>query len=252
MWLTKQTTFVLHSSVSFTIHLKKYQKNDRNFDYIKSFHSFAPIMENDERIIAKAHELFMRYGVRSISMDEIASQLGMSKKTLYQFFADKDHLVEQVIRLEINKNTDSCQLQYQQSENAIHEVFLAIEMVEEMLKNMNPLLLFELEKYHPKAFQQFYEHKNKFLYQIITNNLKRGIEEELYRTELPIEIMAAYRIESIFLIFNPAFNQATGRHSLDELAEAITHHFLYGIATPKGQKLIAKYIQKQPKTSSIN
>ncbi|WP_288096291.1 TetR/AcrR family transcriptional regulator [Hydrotalea sp.] len=204
-------------------------------------------MEHDERIIAKAHELFMRFGVRSISMDEIASQLGMSKKTLYQYFTDKDHLVEQVIRLEINRNTSYCHLQYNQSENAIHEVFLAIEMVEEMLKNMNPLLLFELEKYHPKAFQQFYEHKNKFLFQVITNNLKRGIEEELYRSELPVEIMAAYRIESIFLIFNPSFTQATGKHSLDELAEAITHHFLYGIATPKGQKLIAKYLQKQQK-----
>lgn len=220
------------------------KKNNRNFGNIKSFLSFALVMENDERIILKAHELFMRYGVRSISMDEIAAQLGMSKKTLYQYFTDKDHLVEQVIQLEIKRNAESCSLQYEQSENAIHEVFLAIEMVEEMLKNMNPLLLFELEKYHPKAFQQFSEHKNKYLYKIIINNLKRGIEEDLYRTELPIEIMAAYRIETIFLIFNPSFNQAAGKHSLDELAQAITHHFLYGISTVKGQKLIEKYIKK--------
>jgi AcrR family transcriptional regulator len=202
-------------------------------------------MENEMRIIAKAHELFMRYGVRSISMDEIASQLGMSKKTSYQYFTDKDNLVEQVIADEIERNAERSTIQCQQSENAIHEVFLAIEMVEDMLKNMNPLLLCELEKYHPKAFRQFYEHKNKFLYQEIIRNLKRGIEEELYRSDIKIDILAAYRIESIFLIFNPAFNQSIGKYSLAELAEAITQHFLYGIATAKGQKLIEKYLQKE-------
>ena len=61
-------------------------------------------MEQQERIVNKAHELFLRYGIRSVSMDEIANHLGMSKKTIYQFYADKDALVEDVIDIEINLN----------------------------------------------------------------------------------------------------------------------------------------------------
>ena len=65
-------------------------------------------MEQQERIVVKAHELFMRYGIRSISMDEIATHLGISKKTIYQFFADKDALVASVVDIEITNNIRDC------------------------------------------------------------------------------------------------------------------------------------------------
>ena len=65
-------------------------------------------MDIQERIVLKAHELFMRYGIRSVSMDEIANHLGMSKKTIYQFFADKDALVESVIDIEISRTREDC------------------------------------------------------------------------------------------------------------------------------------------------
>ena len=80
------------------------------------------IMEPQERIVSKAHELFMRYGIRSVSMDEVANQLGMSKKTIYQFYADKDALVEDVICIETNSNQAACLLHKQKSENPIHEM----------------------------------------------------------------------------------------------------------------------------------
>ena len=67
-------------------------------------------MEQQERIVKKAHELFMRYGIRSVSMDEVANHLGMSKKTIYQYYADKDELVDAVIDHEINHNESCCEL----------------------------------------------------------------------------------------------------------------------------------------------
>jgi AcrR family transcriptional regulator len=87
-------------------------------------------MEVQERILHKSHELFMRYGLRTISMDEIATQLGISKKTIYQFYADKDALVEAVVNLEICENEKECICFKEQSHNAIHEVFLAMDKVQ--------------------------------------------------------------------------------------------------------------------------
>ena len=103
-------------------------------------------MEPQERIVNKAHELFMRFGIRSVSMDEVANHLGMSKKTIYQFYADKDSLVEDVIDIEINESQTECTQHREKSENAIHELFMAVDMVLEMLTKMNPMVIFDLEK----------------------------------------------------------------------------------------------------------
>src|ERR1700712_2278988 len=93
-----------------------------------------------ERILEKANDLFMRYGIRSVTMDEIATQLGMSKKTIYQFFTDKDQMVEAVVELEVNSNEKLCGVCHGFSENPIHEIFIIMEKSGELLKAMNPLI----------------------------------------------------------------------------------------------------------------
>src|SRR5215475_6187544 len=102
-----------------------------------------------ERILEKAHELFMRYGVRSVSMDDIAAQLGMSKKTLYQYYTDKEELVDAVLSTLLEENRKQCLECRQKSENAVHEVLQALDMMQQMFTNMNPSIVFDLEKYHP-------------------------------------------------------------------------------------------------------
>src|SRR5580765_7887912 len=82
-----------------------------------------PIMEVKDRILEKATDLFMRYGIRSITMDEIAAQLAISKKTIYQFFTDKDEIVEAVVDQEIHKNEEECERFRLNAENALHEIF---------------------------------------------------------------------------------------------------------------------------------
>jgi AcrR family transcriptional regulator len=199
-----------------------------------------------ERIITKAHELFMHYGIRSVSMDELASHLGISKKTIYQYYADKDALVDGVVDIEINFYERECKCQQTKAENAIHEMFLALDMTQEMITKMNPSILYDLEKYHPKAFTKFSEHKNKFLYKIIKDNLERGIEEELYRSEVNTDILSRFRIISMFLVFNPELFP-TGKYNLSVLVGELTENFLFGLATAKGTKLIQKYKQQRLK-----
>ena len=201
-------------------------------------------MEIQDRIRHKADELFRRYGIRSVTMDEIATQLGMSKKTIYQYYTDKDQLVDAVAVDEIQFSQECCTRDAAAAENAIEEIFKVMEFVEVMFRNMNPSMLHDLEKYHPVGYKKFLEHKNKFLYEMVKKNIERGIKEELYRPELDIEIMARYRLESMMLAFNADLFPMS-KFNLVKLHQEILEHFLYGLATLKGYKLILKYKQQR-------
>jgi TetR/AcrR family transcriptional regulator, cholesterol catabolism regulator len=205
-------------------------------------------IDNKERIKIQATELFMKYGVRSVSMDDIANSLGMSKKTIYHFYADKDELVDAVIQNEIKHNENCCELDRSASENAIHEMFLAMDMVVEMFRSMNPAVLYDIQKYHPNAFLKFHKHKNDYLYTVIRENLVRGIREDLFREDINVDIISRFRAENILLPFNPEF-QAKVKHNLVEIEEELILHYLYGLVNIKGCKMILKY--KQDRTKKI-
>ncbi len=196
------------------------------------------------RIKQNAHELFMQYGLRSVSMDDIASSLGISKKTIYLYYADKDELVDAVVDAEFTKNERICEYDKLHSKNAIEEIFLAMDMVAEMLSSMNPSLVFDMQKYYPKAFQKFHKHKNDYLYNVIKDNIVRGINEELYRPELRVDTIARFRVESIMIPFNPEFYNKM-KYNLAEIEEEFIIHFLFGMASPKGYKMIVKYQQER-------
>lgn len=197
-------------------------------------------MEPKDRILVKAHELFNRYGIRSVSMDDIAAQLGMSKKTLYQYYTDKDELVTAVYTAIIEQNRLHCLANRQESENALHETFLAFDMLQDLLANMNPSVIYDMEKYHSSCYKKYHEYKNGFLYQMIRENIERGIEEEVYRSDFDVDIITRYRIHSIMLSFSPDVFP-NNRTSIAYIEQTLLEFFLYGLATAKGQKLIQKY-----------
>ena len=203
-------------------------------------------MEMKERIQQKARELFMRYGFRSVTMDEIAGQLGISKKTLYQFFEDKDTLVEAVMQGEMSYMEVECNRQNNAAENAIDEIFKDMDSMEAVMDSMNPQIIFDLEKFYPKTFEKFKAHKNTFLFDIIKKNLERGIQEKLYRSEIDIDIVAKFRLESSFIVFSQDLFPY-GKYSLIKVSSEIYHHYLHGIATAEGKKFIEKYILQRKK-----
>lgn len=202
-------------------------------------------MELKDRIKQKADDLFRRYGVKSVTMDEIATQLGVSKKTIYQCFSDKNELVDAVIADILEYNREYCTASRVEAQNAIHEVFLAMESMESMFANMNPVILFDIERNHPATFKEFTKFKYDFLFDIIKKNIERGKEEELYRREMNTEIIAKIRLECIILPFSEKlFPQ--NQFPLSFLHQQLIELFLFGMVTPKGYKLITKY-QKERK-----
>jgi AcrR family transcriptional regulator len=201
-------------------------------------------METQIRILTKSHELFMLYGIRSVSMDEIANHLGMSKKTIYQYFKDKDALVEGVINIEIEMHQDEFSKYAAISDNAIHEIFLTLDTVEEMLKHMNPSVMFDLQKYHSTAFEKFRTHKNTFFYEIIKANIERGKQEGLFRADIDIDVLTRYRLANMFLMFDFEHFPSNKFTPIQIISET-TDNFLHGMSTQAGLKAIEVYKQER-------
>lgn len=208
-------------------------------------------METKERIITEATHLFLRLGIRSVSMDEIATQLGISKKTVYQHFEDKDQLVDRVLEEQIKLMQAEALHTVESSSNAIEEIFNTMDMMVKHSRNMNPMVLFDLQKYHFGSFQKFATHKNDFLFNIILNNLKKGVEERLYRSDINIEILAKFRLETLMIGFNmDAF--PTDKFNVTEVSLVIIENFLYGLATEKGFNMIESYKFKRKEHNKLN
>jgi AcrR family transcriptional regulator len=193
-----------------------------------------------DRIKQKAHDLFMQFGLKSVSMDDIANSLGISKKTIYQSYVDKDALVDDVIKSLLEHSETCCERDTTAAENAVHEIFLAMDFIMEAFRSMNPSLLFDMQKYYPAAYQKFLKHKNDYLFGVIKKNLERGTKEELYREDLKVEVLARFRVESMMLPFNPEFHTKV-KLDLGAIEQEITLHFLFGMVSPKGYKLATKY-----------
>ena len=205
-------------------------------------------MEPRDRILLKANELFNRHGFRRVTMDEIALKTGMSKKTIYVSFATKDEIVDAIVMDHINRSELRCEADCCNAENAIHEVFLSMDMIQEHFSEMNPTIMEDLEKFFLVTYNKLYEHKNNFITKIVKANLEKGIAEGLFREDINIDILTKLRIGTMFLPFDQTIFPYS-KYKLIEVEREILEHYLYGLATTQGQKLIKKYKQQRTKTT---
>ena len=193
-----------------------------------------------DRILNKARELMFQAGVKHVTMDDLATQLGISKKTIYQYFKDKDALVSSVVEFELANHALLCNQSTQAADNAVHEIFLLMSVIQEMFNRMNPLALFEIEKYYPLAFDKIKKHKEDIIFSMISDNLEKGIAEGLYRKDVDITILSKYRLETSLIPFNiHVFHPS--KFDLLKVNLQIIEHFVYGVATLEGHKLMDAY-----------
>lgn len=183
--------------------------------------------------------MFMRYGVRSVTMDDVARELGMSKKTLYQYFANKDELVTETCREHICSEENEFKEIHEQAENALDELHKLTVCVRKMMVRINPSLLFDLAKYHPEAWQHFLSFKTNFIQKHVREILERGIQEGYYRPEIRPDIMARVRMEQVQTVFDPKVFPPN-EYDLAEVQLAVLDHFIHGLLTDKGRALYAK------------
>ena len=209
----------------------------------KAYIEGSKVVEIKEYIVEEADKLFCQFGFKSVTMDDIAKHLGMSKKTIYQHFSDKDELVNILIQEKLRTQDCAMEICASKAENAVEELFFAITNIHELLSSMNPKLFYDLQKYHPKAWLSFKAFKEQNLGKCILLNLERGISEGLYRSEIKTDILAKMRLEQVDLLFSQNNHYTMNKYNLVQVMVEITEHFLYGICNLKGLEKINHYKQ---------
>jgi TetR/AcrR family transcriptional regulator, cholesterol catabolism regulator len=197
-------------------------------------------MVQTERIIQGSEELFLTAGIKSITMDDIAKHLGMSKKTIYQFFKDKNELVIALVKKKLKEDEDQMAEIISKSGNVIEEMINMMKCSEEIFSRINPIVIHDMQKYHPDAWKQFQNFKSGVLVHTLEELLNKGIEQGYIRPEIDVKIIARMRVNQVELGFNTTifpvaeFNTWTVQQQFNE-------HFNYGICTLKGYKLLNQY-----------
>ncbi len=203
-----------------------------------------------ERILKSATKLFYRYGIRSVTMDDIAKELGISKKTIYQHYNDKDQIVNDVIDFDIHCAHSDTNTLKTVSENPVDEMLKGVTMIRESFALVKHVLINDLKKYYPAAWEKMKKHKNQFFILEIERNLREGREQGLYRSDIDVEILARLRLQEIELGLDEDVFPAD-RFQIINIQMQFLHHFLRGILSEKGFKIYNQFTKKSP-IESVN
>ncbi len=203
--------------------------------------------EKVDRILSESLKLFKKYGIRSISMDDLAKELGMSKKTIYQYVANKTELVEMVLNYMLEKESFLCLDKENEEMNAIDFLLAVSRNVSEQMQGMNPMNAFELQKYYPVIYRDFIMKKRDRVFEQVKNNFAQGIEEGIYRNDLDIDLVARLYIQKLIDVHDPEF-LASGNFSFEKVFQVMFDNHIRGIANPVG----LAYYEKQTNTLHTN
>jgi AcrR family transcriptional regulator len=198
-------------------------------------------MENiSEKILETAGSLFLKYGVKSISMDDIARELSISKKTIYHFFKDKNEIVFLISERFLQEQKDKFDRLQDESKDPIELLYGGTLQAREIFEKINPYILFDIRKYYKDAWRLYLDFEKHVMFDSLVLTLKEGIEKGFFRAEIDVQILATLRMEEIKLAFDKDIFPSES-FNFKEVQYQILDHFFYGIMTEKGYALLNKY-----------
>lgn len=195
-----------------------------------------------DTILKKANEMFLAYGFKSVTMDDIATELGISKKTIYQHFANKNDLVE-ACTLELFENI-SCGIDNirEQGKNSIEEIFIIRDFMMQQLKNEDASPFYQLQKFFPKIFSCLHKKQFDKMNGCMMENLQKGMEHGLYRKELEIDFISRLYFTGLTGVKN-ADVFPTDQYSIPDTTKKFLEYHLRAIVTPKGLNILEGLIK---------
>jgi len=173
-------------------------------------------------------------------MDAIANELGISKKTIYQHFPDKDSMVYEVVKMFTEEDLAKWEELDRLYSNVIEKMFKSFEMTKDLITQMNPRLLYEIQKYFPNAFTLFAEHSEKCINENLIADFKKGAQFGYFRNDIDFELLARLRMAEVNFAFNPDF-YPNNKLPLYETQLVMLDIFMRGILTEKGLTLYTSY-----------
>ena len=224
-------------------------KNNGNYFGVKSFRfTFVPenkIQKSDftvkmkDKIINKAKEMFLRLGFKSITMDDIACEMCISKKTIYKYFSNKDILIEESIQMvhkEIHETIDKI---VAKNFNAIEENFEIKRTFREMFKSAESSPIYQLKKHYPEVYAKALSSQIEVCEKCFRDNIQKGINEGLYRENLDVDNYIKFYYT---LIFNINENTASGIEAEELEVKALEYH-IRAMATLAGIIELEKHLK---------
>ncbi len=195
------------------------------------------ISEQQEKLLKRVEDLFLRYGMKSLTMDDVARELGISKKTLYQFVDSKDDLVLKVMERHIEEDCSQAEALRAEATDAVDEILKVIQYNAVDLGRIKSNIVFEMQRYYPAAWEKMETFTWEYMYKIVVENLEWGIREGLYRDDFDADIVARLHIGSMLQLFDERVFPKPP-YSLEKLFKEFMQHYLYGIVSEKGFKTL--------------
>ena len=197
-------------------------------------------MDIKQDILIKSEALFMRYGIKSVTMDDISRDLGISKKTLYQYVDNKQDLIDQCFQRHIEEEMCIIGEIREEGSDSIDEILRIARYVIKSIRKVSPTVMYDLEKYYRKTYMKMKQLHNQHVYHFILENVVKGQKEGLYRAEIDASMITKIYIANT----NPGtyldlFPQ--DKYNLEPLVKEYTLYHLHGVVTPKGLELLEKY-----------
>ncbi|GAB4495091.1 MAG: TetR/AcrR family transcriptional regulator [Saprospiraceae bacterium] len=179
----------------------------------------------------------MRLGIKSLTMDDVARELGISKKTLYQFVESKDDLVNKVIEMHLEEECARSEEVADMAKDALDEIMIVIREGIGEMQRMKSNIIFELQKYHRDAWERLQEYQRGFLYKVVRDNIERGIREGYYRNDFDVDITAKLHLAQSFAIFDETWFP-TPPYSIETLFRETMMLYLQSILSEKGRQAL--------------
>jgi len=193
-----------------------------------------------EIIIEGGEELFLKAGIKSVTMDDIAKHLGISKKTIYHFFKDKNELVIALVKKKLKEDEEQMEEIISKSTNVIEEMINMMKCSEDIMSRINPVVIHDMQKYHPDAWKEFQNFKSEVLVCTMAQLLEKGIEQGYIRADIDVKVMSLMRVHQLELGFNPAVFPIA-EYNTWSVQQQFQEHFNYGVCTLKGFKLLDEH-----------
>ena len=197
----------------------------------------SDFMDYKSRVIEEASKLFRIYGIKSVTMDMLAANLGISKRTIYEVFKDKDELLKGVVAWMYERQNENITKILEESENVIEANFKMIELMRNHFQNMSPAFMLDIKKYHNTSDLKSHGTADMLDYRKGLEIVARGIKEGVFRKDLEIELVNKCIFE---LIRISADNEIfpLDKYSRNDILKNVYINYLKGISTPRGLELI--------------
>jgi TetR/AcrR family transcriptional regulator, cholesterol catabolism regulator len=197
--------------------------------------------EKITKILQQVSELYFKYGIKSVTMDDVSRELGISKKTLYEYFTDKNDLVGKFLDFHIQKIRFVFEEEKEDDGNAIDHLLFISKIMVNFLKDLNPSVHYDLQKYYPDIFKSLFEYKRNNMLNSVKQNLLRGMKEGLYREDLKPDIIAHIYVNRVEASLDADFLKNNEFTSSELFSEMFTYH-IRGISSKKGMEYFEKQI----------